>query len=61
MKSKVKYIELTVTKVELKALLESIDSLSAIADGIEDDGSMRKDIRSLDRMLKRNGYKRKYS
>lgn len=61
MKSKVKYIELTATKVELKALLESIDSLSAMADSIEDDGSMIKDIRSLDRMLKRNGYKRKYS
>jgi len=61
MKSKAKYIELTATKVELKALLESIDSLSAMIDGLEDDGTMRKDIRSIDRMLKRSGYKRKYS
>lgn len=53
------YITLKVTKSELIALTDSIDTLSALH--IEDDGSKNKDIKKIDKMLLRNGFKRQYN
>lgn len=51
-------IKLEITELELLALTDSLDTLSAVSDGINDDGTLKKDIKKLDKMLLRHGYKR---
>lgn len=55
------YVNLKITKRELIMLCSLVDSFSSIADGIEDDGSAKREVKSFDKMIKRNGYKRIYS
>lgn len=52
-----KHILLKVTKVELMALCSAVDTLYSV---MEEDLDTRKEIKAVDRMLKRNGYKRLY-
>jgi len=53
--------KLELTELEMLALIDILDSFSAISEGIEDDGSARKDLKKVDAMLKKNGYKRTYN
>lgn len=56
---KTKYVMLKVTQLELLALVDCIDTVSALSDQIG--GDTRKDINKVDRALKRNGFKRQYT
>jgi hypothetical protein len=56
-----KKIKLELTKLEFIALIDSIDTYSSLCDGINDDGTSRKDLKKVDEMLKKNGYKRIYN
>lgn len=53
-------IILSLTPSELIALTDILDSFSIISEGIEDDGISKKDLKKLDKMLLRHGYKRQY-
>lgn len=55
------YVTLKLTKQELLALCSCLDSFSALAEGISDDGTARKEIKKIDKGLLRNGYKREYN
>ena len=54
-------IKLELTQSELLHLTDALDTLSSLADGINDDGTLRKQIKALDKMLLRHGWKRKYN
>lgn len=56
-----KKITLELTESELIALTDCLDTYSALSDGISDDGTAKKDLKKVDKMLKKNGYKRAYS
>ena len=60
-KKKSNVITLSLTKTELIALTDSLDTLSTLSDSIDDDGSVKKDIKKIDKMLLRNGWKREFS
>jgi hypothetical protein len=51
---------LKLTDLELLALMDILDTYSALSDGIMDDGTAKKDLRKVDKMLKKNGYKRQF-
>jgi len=53
--------KLELTDIELLALIDSLDTLRSISDGVTDDGTLKKDLRKIDKALKRNGFKRIYS
>jgi len=57
-----KKIIIQMTDVELTAIIDIIDTLSAML-GTGDEGfdGMDKTIRKVDKMLLKNGYKRKYN
>lgn len=52
---------LELTDLEILALIDILDSFSSFSDGIEDDGEAKKDLKKVDLMLKKNGYKRNYT
>lgn len=52
---------LTLTSLELLALTDALDTLSAISDSVDDDGTLKKDLKKLDKMLLKNGFKRQYT
>ena len=54
-------IKLELTQLEFEALTDLIDTYSALAEGINDDGTAQKDFKKVDKMLNKNGYKRAYS
>ncbi|MDR4892251.1 MULTISPECIES: hypothetical protein [unclassified Chryseobacterium] len=54
-------ITLVLTKIELLALTDILDSFSALTDSIDDDGVSKKDLKKIDKMLLKNGWKREYS
>lgn len=54
-------ITLNLTKAELLALTDILDTFSSLSDGIDDDGSAKKDLRKVDKMLLKNGWKRKFN
>lgn len=54
--SKKKHI-LTLTDLEILALIECLDNYSALVDGI----LYKKDLKKVDRMLNKNGYRRTYN
>ena len=56
-----KYITLKLTQHELISLCDCLDSFSALAAGISDDGSAKKDIKKVDKGLLRNGFKREHN
>ncbi len=60
-KEKNKKHKLELTGLELLALIDILDTFSSLSDGISDDGSAKKDMRKVDLMLKKNGFKRTYN
>ena len=57
-----KKIKLEITEAQLIALIEIVDESSAMIGVGEDEDIIRiKRIRLMDRMLKNNGYKRKFT
>lgn len=56
-----KKIKLELTELEFIALTDCLDTYSALCAGIFDDGSARKDLKKVDNMLNKNGYKRAHS
>jgi len=52
---------LKLTDLELVTLCSVLDTYSALVEGIEDDGTALKELRRVDRMLKKNGYKRQHN
>ena len=50
-----KKIKLELTEVQFNALISVVDSASAVFD---EDVITKKEIKAIDRMLKKNGYKR---
>lgn len=52
--------KIELTDKELEALLDSLDTYSALSEGIDDDGTARRDLMIVDKMLNKNGIKRKY-
>lgn len=52
---------LELTSLELLALIEILDTFNSISDGIEDDGQAKKDLKKVDKMLNKNGFKRNYT
>lgn len=53
--------KLELTEKEFIALINLLDTYSSISDGIEDDGEAKDELKTVDEMLKRNGYKRVYN
>lgn len=53
--------KIELTDLELLALLSVLDNYSSISDGIDDDGTAKKELKKVDKMLNKNGYKREYS
>lgn len=53
-------ITLVLTRSELLALTDTLDSFSAMSDNIFEDGSTKNDIKKLDKMLLRNGWRRQH-
>lgn len=53
--------KIELTDLELLALMDIIDTYSSLSDGIMDDGTAKKDLKKLDNMLKKNGFKREFS
>jgi hypothetical protein len=52
--------KIELTDLELIALIDILDSFSSISDGICDDGQAKKDLKKVDTMLKKNGFKREF-
>jgi hypothetical protein len=50
-----KKIKLELTEVQFNALISVVDSASAV---FEEDIETQKEIKAIDRMLKKNGYER---
>ena len=52
-----------ITKVQLSAIMDITDTLSALTGGgdMEFNDTVARDVKAIDRMLKKNGYKRNYS
>ena len=55
-----KKIKLELTERQFEALIDTIDNTSAMIGCGDDDDVWEKNIKLLDRMLLKNGYKRKY-
>ena len=53
--------KMELTDLELLALMDILDTYSSLSDGIMDDGTAKKDLRKVDVMLKKNGFKREFS
>lgn len=51
---------LELTDLEMLALMAILDSFYTI-EGIEDNGISQKDMKKIDLMLKKNGYKRQFN
>lgn len=51
---------LELTDKEILALTDTLDTFSALSEGIADDGTARKELKIIDKMLRRNGYKRRH-
>lgn len=60
MATKKKHI-LEFTDKELICLCHAVDNISAMIGGADDDSEFETIVKNLDRMLKRNGYKRLYN
>jgi len=56
-----KKIILELTELEMEALTDLIDTYSALSEGISDDGEAQRDLKKVDNMLKKNGFKRAYA
>jgi hypothetical protein len=56
-----KKIILELTELEMLALTDLIDTYSALSEGISDDGEAQRDLKKVDNMLKKNGFKRAYA
>jgi hypothetical protein len=56
-----KKIILELTELEMIALTDLIDTYSALSEGIEDGGEAKRDLKKVDNMLMKNGFKRIYS
>lgn len=52
---------LILTDLELLALMDSLDDLSAMSDNTEISKQVRKNLNKIDKMFKKNGYKRQYT
>lgn len=52
--------KLELTNLEILALIEILDTFSAISDGIDDNGQSKKCMIKVDKMLNKNGFKRNY-
>ena len=53
--------KIELTDLELIALIEILDTFSALSDGIWDNGEAKKALKRTDLMLKKNGFKREFS
>jgi hypothetical protein len=53
--------KLEMTSLELLSLIDILVSFSAVRDSFDDDGQALIDLRKVDKMLNRNGYKRRHS
>ena len=53
--------KIELTDLELIALIEILDTFSALSDGIWDNGEAKKALKRTDAMLKKNGFKREFS
>lgn len=56
-----KKITISFTPTQLVALTDLLDTISAISDGFDDDGTTKKQIKKIDSLLLKHGYKRKYN
>jgi hypothetical protein len=56
-----KVIILKMTEKELIALTDCLDTFSALSEGLMDDNTARNDLKKVDKMLKKNGYKLIYN
>lgn len=56
-----KKIKLELTPRQFEALIEVTDTLSASLGGGDQDDLLRKEIKLVDKMLLKNGYKRNYN
>ena len=56
-------MKIEITKVQLSAIIGITDTLSALTGGgdMEFSETGARDVKAIDRMLKKNGYKRNYS
>jgi hypothetical protein len=52
---------LELTDLEILALISIIDTYSTLSESIWDDGTAQKELKKVDKMLLKNGYKRTYS
>jgi len=53
--------KIELTDLELIALIEILDTFSALSDGIDDGGESKKALKKTDLMLNKNGFKREFS
>lgn len=59
-RSRKKHI-LELTDLEILALINILDIFSSVKEGFDDDGIATKDLKKVDKMLNKNGYKRRYT
>lgn len=55
-----KKIKLEITEAQLRAIICITDDISAMSGCGDNDGEWNKNVKLVDRMLTKNGYKRKY-
>ena len=61
MTEELKVIELKMTELDLTILIDIVDEYSAMLGAGDNDLEGEKMVKAFDKMLKRNGYKRKYN
>ena len=59
-RSRKKHI-LELTDLEILALVDILDTFSSVKESFDDDGTATKDLKKVDKMLNKNGYKRQYT
>lgn len=55
-----KKITISFTPTELVTLTDLLDTISAISDNIDDDETTKKQIKKIDSLLLKHGFKRQY-
>lgn len=53
-------IKIELTEPQLRAIIELTNDISAMIGGGDSDDEWNKNVRLIDRMLKKNGYERQY-
>ena len=52
--------KLELTELEMQSLISLLDTHSSLIEGVFDDGTAQKEKQRIDKMLAKNGYKRKH-